>query len=695
MIKQSNLVRGVARPTFDVIPFRFGMDLVTPSNQTEPGSLRSAQNVEININGGYTTAQGYERFSGMDRPSDAAYQRMDINITGSLSIGDTLTGSVSGATAELIEIGEDDGQDFLVMTKVVGTFQVSENVTVSATVQASVLSEPVTGGAPTQKLNAQYKNLAADVYRADITEVPGSGKILGVWMYNGDVYAFRNNAGGTAAVMHKSTSGGWSAITLAKELEFSSGGTHQVLDGDVITGATSGATATVARVVLESGSWASGDAQGRLILTGQVGTFVSENLDEGANLNVATITQNSADITLLPNGRYEFKNHNFGGQAGAEKMYGVDGVNRGFEWDGTVFVPINTGMDADTPKHVTVYENHLFYSFDGSAQHSGLSTPYIWSPIFGAAELAVGDTITGYRVQPGSQSGGSLAIFSRNRIHMLYGSSSADWNLVEYREEVGAFPYTIQEFGQTLMMDDRGINSLATVQAFGNFSHGVVSRLIQPFINTRKNRAIASSISREKSQYRLFFSDKNALYVTTENNRVAGIMAQLHTHTVECIVSQEKADGTEESYFGSDDGFVYQMEKGTSHDGSPIDVYFALNFHHAGSPRVLKSYKNAAFEISGTGYSEFFFRTEVGYNDRDIPQSASRRLDANFSKPLWDDFVWDNFVWDGEVLKPSLSYLEGSAENISLIFSSSSDYFEPLTFTGAQLQHVVRKQLRS
>ena len=30
-------------------------------------------------------------------------------------------------------------------------------------------------------------------------------------------------------------------------------------------------------------------------------------------------------------------------------MYGVDGVNNGFEFDGTVFVKINTGMATDAP----------------------------------------------------------------------------------------------------------------------------------------------------------------------------------------------------------------------------------------------------------------------------------------------------------------------------------------------------------
>ena len=71
---------------------------------------------------------------------------------------------------------------------------------------------------------------------------------------------------------------------------FTSGGTYRVRQGDTITGATSAATATVSGVGwLTTGTWALGTAEGTLYLYGQTGTFVAENLNIGAELNVATI----------------------------------------------------------------------------------------------------------------------------------------------------------------------------------------------------------------------------------------------------------------------------------------------------------------------------------------------------------------------------------------------------------------------
>lgn len=70
---------------------------------------------------------------------------------------------------------------------------------------------------------------------------------------------------------------------------FTSGGTYQVVVGNTVTGATSGATGKVVGVTLTSGSWAAGNAAGTLRFKTVTGTFVAENLNVGANLNVATI----------------------------------------------------------------------------------------------------------------------------------------------------------------------------------------------------------------------------------------------------------------------------------------------------------------------------------------------------------------------------------------------------------------------
>lgn len=682
---------GAVRVDSDFIPMVGGLDEVTPPLSRKPGTLKLAQNFEQSIYGGYRRIHGYERFDGRAKPSDAFYSILNANITGSATVGQTLTGATSGATGVIIALTS----TYFALTKVSGTFQGAENLNVGGPTIATAIGAQTANAAPSIQLHTQYLNLAADQYRADIQAVPGSGATLGVWLYNDVVYAFRNNAGATAAVMHKSTATGWAAVALGRELAFTSGGTYEVKEGDTITGATSAATAVVTRVALETGTFAGGTAAGRLIFASQTGTFQAENLNVGANLNVATIAADSAAITLAPSGKYEFKNEDFLGNATAKRMYGASGVHRAFEFDGTVFVPIKTGMSPDTPKHVTGHKKHLFLSFGGSVQHSAPGTPYIWSPVLGAAELGMGDTVTGFGKEPGSETGGALPIFTRNRMNLLYGTGVADWELVPYRDEVGAFAYTIQDVGYTIFLDDRGITDLTTVQAYGNFAHAAISDRIRTSINENKILATASAISRDKNQYRVFFSNGKAFYVTHVGRKIIGIMPVLFNDVVRVACSLEKNDGSEAMFFGSDGGFVFQMDRGTSFDGDTINFYIEMSWNFAKSPRVLKRYRDVMLEIEGAGYAQFEFGYSLGYGSTDLAKPVDQTTTTNFSASRWDAFTWDAFFWDGTTLSPSILKLEGEAENISLAIRGDSDHYVPFTLTGAVIQHTPRRRLRA
>jgi hypothetical protein len=79
---------------------------------------------------------------------------------------------------------------------------------------------------------------------------------------------------------------------------FTSGGTYEVKPGDIIIGATSAKKAKVVRVDLASGTWAGGDAAGTFIVEALSGDFAAENVDVGANSNVATVAVTGAVAAL-------------------------------------------------------------------------------------------------------------------------------------------------------------------------------------------------------------------------------------------------------------------------------------------------------------------------------------------------------------------------------------------------------------
>ena len=670
------------------IALKGGLDIVTPAYEMQPGRVRAAQNFECDIIGGYKRVGGYERHDGHASPSAAEYTILAATITGSAATGDTLTGVTSGATGMIIAL---PGSAF-VMTKIVGTFVTGENLQISAVTVATSTAGPIGNGASTPLLHAQYRNLAADRYRSDISAVPGSGAILGGFYLSDVNYAFRNNAGGTAAVMYKSSASGWTAVTMYNEVSFTVGNVATPADAEVLT--QGGVTATVKRVVTQSGAW-SGTAAGRFIVTNPAGgNFAAgaATLSGGATVTLSAI---QTAITLSPSGRYKHVKENFGGLANATRVYGCDEVNRGWEFDGTVFVPIVTGMTTDTPDHVHAHKKQLFFAFDGSVQHAGPGTPYVWSVITGASEIGMGDNVTGFASQPGDATSAALAIFTRNRLSILYGSGVSDWALVPYRDELGAWANTIQDVGYTMFLDDRGITDIQTSQVYGNFAHGAITNAILPRLVEYKPYAIASSICRDKSQYRLFFTNGYAFYVTAVGKKIIGIMPILFPDVVRCTWTAEKNSGDEVMFFGSDDGYVYQLDKGTSFDGDNIEFYFNLAYNFFGGPRVNKTYQDATLEITGSSYVAFDFGYSLGYGTTDLPQPDTESGASNFSATIWDDFTWDAAFWDGVTLSPSTFDVRGEGENISLSVSGNSDYFESFTIAGILVHYAPRRRLHA
>ncbi len=675
------------RVQYDLIRLGGGLDQVTPTLTLPPGFARRAANFECNVSGGYTRLAGYERFDGRPSPSAALYNILTCTVTGTIAVGNTVTGATSAATGKVIARSGSD----VVITRQTGTFVVGENLTVSAVVQASVTS--IVGVSADGLIDAQYRNLAADEYRSSIQAVPGAGNVLGVALYKGDVYAWRNVVGNASAAMFKATSGGWAAVALGFELAFNSGAGTAIAEGDTVTGQTSGATGVVARVVVENGtSWLG--ATGRLILSSTSGTFAAPE-----HLRVAGTTRAHAGgaataVTLAPNGRYETVVGNFGGGDANYRLYGCDGANRAFEFDGTVFVPINSTMPNDKPTHVAVHKQHLFLSFGASLQFSALSLPYQWDPVLGAGEIAMNAPITNLIVLPGDQSSGALGVYTRRDTSVLYGTSEANFALSTFNTGTGAVPYTAQNMDQAYVLDDRGIISLGTTLNFGNFLPASLTMNLRPFLENRVNSATASSLNRLKGQYRVFFSDGTGIYMTMINGNLLGSMPVEFPNPVLCCEEGENVSGSTVSFFGSTNGFVYQLDKGTSFDGNAISASFNLTYNSIKSPRILKRFRRASVELAGDYYSEIEFGYDLGYRRQEIPQPLDERYASDLRSSYWDEMIWDSFVWDGSDVSPSEIEVSGTAENIAIRISCFSDIFEPFTVNTIIVHYTMRRGIR-
>lgn len=673
---------------YDLVRCEGGWDQITPSLSLKAGVVRDCLNYEVSPTGGYARIGGYERMDGRTSPSAASYTAIQISsFVNTPTTGQTLTGFSSGATGIIVALGA----NYIILTKVTLTFTIGETVKVGGTTIGVI--ETLTASI-TAKQTAQYTNLAADQYRADIGAVPGSGPVRGVKTFNDIKYAFRDNAGGTAVDMYKSSAGGWVQVPFEYEVGFSNANTS-VGDGDVLT--QGGVTATIRRVVVQTGTLASGTNTGRLIISVTAGGNYGAGAATSTGGGTLTLSAIQTAIVMLPGGKFEFDKANFFGQLSGMRLYGCDGVNRLFEFDGTIFVPISTGTTPDNPKHLVAYKNHLFCSIGSSVFNSGIGNAYNWTSTAGAAEQPVGDTVTGFMVQPGSQLTGTLSVLGRSNTFMLYGSSSANWNMVSFGNGVGALDYTARQMAQSFFLDDRGLTTLQTSQVYGNFEQSTLTNNINTFIKNNRSSVAYSSLSRERSQYRLFFSNGYGLYATIVNGKFFGAMQVRFPNAVFCASEDALSNGDEILLVGSaSGGYVYQLDKGSSFDGEDINTVLAFNWNTCGSPRVLKRWRKGSIEIQGSAYAEIQFGYSLGYGSTEEIQPLSATYSSNSASSNWDTpgITWEQFQWDGRTLSPTEVEMAGTSENVQITISSGSDYLYPYTINSIIQHYSTRRGIR-
>ena len=672
--------------------FYGGLDLETPALSIDPGALIAGMNYMCGTEGGYSRIDGYERYDGQAAPSDAVYYRCPCTVTdGGPSVGDTITGADSGETGEVIVVGA----DYICITKQSADFNDDEVYTVGGVAKGTFTAAQVENGETTGLLHVTALNLAADVYRDDIAAPTGSGAIRGLVLLDGTLYCFRDNAGGTAGLIYKATSSGWSAITPGNELSFGSG-TGLIADGDTITGATSGATAVVARVVLESGTWGT-DAAGRLI----IGAVTGGPFQNPENLTVsgveAATTSLVTAITISAGGTYDFAVYNFTGSTDTKRIYGCDGVNRGFEFDGTTYVPIDTGMTTDTPEHVAAYKEQLFFSFKGSSQNSGIGTPYVWSAVLGAAEIAIGDNITGYM-----STAKALVIFSRNSTHQLTGNDVTDFVLDVVSAETGGIEWTMQNIGKSYALDDRGLTELTRAEAYGNFEFATVSRRVQARMDEMRSVAVASAVYRSKNQYRVYGNDGTGICATIAQTKSRlGVAGLVYFYTqfkypdnVACTVSGEDSTGKDVVFFGSDVGMVYQADKGSSFDGDDIEAYLFLPFNNSKAPSVLKTYRKGTIEMTAEKYASLQNNVIFSYGDSSLEAHSAITNAITGGGGRWDLANWDEFFYDSDVVAMPSFTLAGDGVNLSMFIYSKTDIDLGHKLDGAYIHFTPRRLVR-
>ena len=615
----------------DKVALTGGLNLVHSALKIKPGELLVVKNYEpYFIDGAYKRVGGFERFDGRPAPHEAEYWKVTFTgiQNGPFIVGNPITADTgeSGIVARY-ELTDAEGNGYFIITDLSDNVESDLTWTQGATTATATSSADYEGEQDEDEHDTS-RLAAENIRRVLIESVGGSactGPVLGVWIYNNTVYAFRNDITETKAILWKQTDNGWIEVQLGYKLRFESG-TTEILEGDTITGASSGASCVVARVVQTDGYWSGNDAEGYLITS----EITSGPFTDGENLQVSASTVAAAKSTgaqetqtINPGGDYKFRNYNFGGHTKTHRMYGVSGVDYGFEFDGTTFVQIETGMIIDTPINVGVHRGHLMYSFEGgSLQLSGKNAGLSFTPVTGANELLAGDEITGFIEEIGD----STFVFTRNQTYVLTGFVQENISLKLHNFETGALANTMQRIGRTIYLDDRGFTQLPATDTYGDFASNQISMKVDPLVQDflKLSTVQKSVIHRGKSLYRCFFSNNEAIVIGFSGNKVNGITTIDYGKEITATCNGE-INGLERVFIGDSDGFVYETDVGRNFDGEEIEAYCVTAYHFAGEPEVNKRWRDMILYIEGEGRSTLEVSADYNYNE--APQNFEVLMD--------------------------------------------------------------------
>lgn len=556
--------------------------------------------------------------------------------------------------------------------------------------------------------------------RAAIAAVPGTGPVRGVAVYNSATWAFRDQSDGTGA-MFKSTDSGWVQQTFGHRLDFTLG-TAEFSEETTVTGGTSGATATIKRVVVTSGAW-DGSAAGFLVLSGVTGTFQAAELIT-ATPGSATASGAQAAIALPAGGVYEFVTHNFFGAAATLRLYFANGVGTAFEWDGTTLAPIMTGIDTgstfsylltaggppdqvltadgdqiimgstavDNPSYIDEFRNHLFLGYEvGAIVFSGPGVPLDYRTSAGAGTFAFGDAMTGM-----VSASTALVVFGRGLIEYVAGNNVDDFQKLAITAAAGSVLRSPQVFGESpIYLDDGGLRRLSSSAAYGDFKTGTVTQLLEPLFRQKRLASVVPNtalVVTAKDQYRMYWNDGSGIVLYIGRKYPETLPFKLPATFFSSCVGEINAGLGDRLFAGGTDGYVYELDKGTSFDGAAINTYLRLAFNSLKSPTQKKAFHKFTADVLCEDAITVGVKFDVDYGHGLGGVQSNETSTAG--SPIISTDAYASIDWTVPVHGEVIHYLYGIGRNVAVTLVTSESVAERHSFTSSTLNFSPRGLVR-
>lgn len=691
-------------PRPDTILLQGGLDLTAPRIVANDGRLISGRNYEPD-HGGYRRFQGYERFDGRTRPSDRGFLLLPWSewVAGTPEVGDRIVGRVSGAEATVLDpllvtglyqSVHDAG--WLPVCEVFGDFVDEELVdrtaptaddafgviigSRSASLDYSAVPADYLDSLAAKALARQQAQESARRSAIGAAGGAGGNMVLATMPLRSDWFSIVQDGETAYGQLRKSTVAGWETIDVGATLAFEGGAFVPSIGTTIVQGAVSG---VVSGYWYISGDVAADTLVGRVVVK-QIagGGFTAGSAyhathpgDVNWRITLLNVVDNRPRVfASAASGvpvRISHVSGNIEGGGAAERLFFTEPGRGPRMFDGATLTYIEFGDSATLgyPSVVALYADHLFLGFDsGSLLHSAIGDPVNWETANGSGEIAFKAAITNI-----VQDRGSLVIFCRDSIHYLRGTSASDWQRDIVTEQMGAEPGTaVVAAGRILFVANGQIMALDAVETFGNWRASSISQQIEPWLNAKRDRGATCVLALpvpSKDLVRFFFSDGDGLTLFLGRGQPEWAPLRLPI-VVQC--GAVNSDGA--AMVGTKDGWVYELDRGRTFDGDPVEAMVRLPFMHLGQPHVNKRWHGVTLEVEAPGAVSLTLAPEFDYGDPAAAPSSilTATMTAQGDGAFWDEGLWDAGSYDRPMQGVVSADINGLGRNMTLGIQTTS-----------------------
>ncbi len=310
-------------------------------------------------------------------------------------------------------------------------------------------------------------------------------------------------------------------------------------------------------------------------------------------------------------------------------------------------------------KYIAIHDHHLIVAGVennlNTIYYSEYNNPNSFTGS-GAGSVTISDQVQGIK---GFRT--DLIVFAENSIHKLINiNDSSNIRIDPITENVGCLSgYSIQEIGGDLIfLAPDGLRTVAGTARIGDVELGTVSSNIQNIVSdlaeTINLYTITSVVLREKSQYRLFYTNTGAADSTQR-----GIIGTLRPNgfqwsetrglEVTAIGSGFDNNGIEQYYHGDTNGNIYQHDTGDDFDGTKILARYTTPDYDYGDLGTLKTLHYLRVSMATEGIVEPDVQIKFDYNSTDVPQPTDL-FDLGVINPpsLFGDAVFNTNKFAGQ-----------------------------------------------